>query len=71
MIFASKSFLNLNNLKISRPKVTKNLMNLPKKFCEFPPSIATTQNVLNNLIGANLNLACKVEIHKTSFFFLL
>ncbi len=32
----SKSTLSLNNLKISRPNVTKNLTNLPKKFCEFP-----------------------------------
>ncbi len=38
MISASKSTLNLNNLKILRPKVTKNLTNLHKKFCEFPPS---------------------------------
>ena len=26
----------LNNLKILRPKVKKNLMSLRKKFCEFP-----------------------------------
>jgi hypothetical protein len=38
MIFASKSTLSLKNLKILRPKVMKNLANLPKKFCEFPPS---------------------------------
>jgi len=37
MTSASKSNLNLSNLKILRPKVTKNLMNLSKKFCEFPP----------------------------------
>jgi len=37
MISASKSTLSLNNLKILRPKVTKNLTNLGKKFCEFPP----------------------------------
>ena len=29
--------LSLNNLKILWPKVTKNLMNLRKKFCESPP----------------------------------
>jgi len=34
MISASKSTLSLNNLNISRPKVTKNLTNLHKKFCE-------------------------------------
>ena len=33
----SKSTLSLNNLKILRPKVTKNLTNFRKKFCEFPP----------------------------------
>jgi len=32
-----KSALSLNNLKILRPKVTKNLTNLRKKFCESPP----------------------------------
>ena len=37
MIFASKSNLSPDNLKILRPKATKNLTNLPKKFCEFPP----------------------------------
>ncbi len=39
MIFASKSTLSLSNLKILRPKVTKNLMNLCKMFCEFPPRV--------------------------------
>jgi len=34
MISASKSTLSLNNLKILRPKVTKNLSNLHEKFCE-------------------------------------
>jgi len=37
MISASKTTLNLNNLKILRPKVAQNLTNLRKKFCEFPP----------------------------------
>jgi len=37
MISASKSTLSLNNLKILRPKVIKNLKNFCKKFCEFPP----------------------------------
>ncbi len=37
MISTSKSTLCLNNLKIIRPKVTKNLTNLHKKFCESPP----------------------------------
>jgi len=32
MIPASKSTLSLNNLKILRPKVTKNLTNLLKSF---------------------------------------
>jgi len=34
MISASKCTLSLNNLKILRPKVTKNLTNLQNKFCE-------------------------------------
>jgi len=38
MIFASKSTLSLNNFKILRPNVMKNLTNLRKKFSEFPPS---------------------------------
>jgi len=37
MISASKTTLNLNNLKILRPEVTKNIKYLRKKFCEFPP----------------------------------
>jgi len=37
MISASKSTLSLNNLKILRLKVTENLMNLLKMFCEYPP----------------------------------
>jgi len=36
MISTSKTTLRLNNLKILRPKVMKNLMNLLKKFFEFP-----------------------------------
>jgi len=36
MIFASKSTLSLKNLKILWPKDTKNLKNLPEKFCESP-----------------------------------
>ncbi len=41
MIFASKITLNLNTLNILGRKVTKNLKNLPKKFCEFPPGFAS------------------------------
>jgi len=36
LISASKTTFSLNNLKILRPKVTKNLTNLLEKFCEFP-----------------------------------
>jgi len=36
MIFASKTTLSQNNFKILRHKVTKNLTNLPRKFCESP-----------------------------------
>jgi len=37
MISASKTFFNHFNLKILRPKVTKNIKVLHKKFCEFRP----------------------------------
>ncbi len=50
MISASKSTLSLNNLKILRPKVTKNLNNLLKKFCEFTPRDTLVLNVLLELI---------------------
>jgi len=40
MISASKSTLSLNNLKMLRPKVTQNLTNFCKKFCESPPGVA-------------------------------
>jgi len=36
MISASRSTLSQNDLKMLRPKVKKNLTNLPKRFCEFP-----------------------------------
>jgi hypothetical protein len=39
MISAPKSNLSLKNIKILRPKVTKNLTNLLKKFCESPPCL--------------------------------
>jgi len=38
IISASKSTLSLNNLKILRHKVIKNLTNLRKKVCESPPA---------------------------------
>jgi len=37
MISASKAIFNYFNLKILRPKVTKNIKNFRKKFCEFWP----------------------------------
>ncbi len=37
MISASKTTFSHFNLKILRPKVTKNIKNLHKKFCEFSP----------------------------------
>jgi len=38
LIFASKTTFSHFNLKMLRPKVKKNVTNLPKKFCEFRPS---------------------------------
>ena len=34
MTYVSKTTFCLNNLKILRPKVTKNIKNLRKNFCE-------------------------------------
>jgi len=53
MISASKSTLSLNNIKILRPKVTKNLKNLRKKSCESPPrtpKVSITTTCLNFVI---------------------
>ncbi len=46
MISASKSTLDLNNLKILRPKVRINLTNLNKKFCESPPHAEEVVKIL-------------------------
>jgi len=35
---ASETTFSHYNLKILMPKVTKNITNFCKKFCEFPPS---------------------------------
>jgi len=51
MISALKSTLNLNNLKILRPKATKNLKDMCKKFCESPPSF--TGNESEKFVGKN------------------
>ncbi len=50
MTSASKSTLNLNNRKILRPKVTKNLTNLLKKFCEFRASCLTVTDLIPDYI---------------------
>jgi len=39
MICASKSTVSLNYIKFLGPKVTRNLTNLPKKFCESQPCL--------------------------------
>jgi len=45
MISASITTYSHYNLKILRPKVTKNIKNLSKKFCEFPPRSLRTINI--------------------------
>ena len=40
LTYVSKTTFCLKNLKILRPKVTKNLTNFHKKFCEFPHIIS-------------------------------
>jgi len=74
MISASKSTLSLNNLNILMPKVTKNLTNLRKKFCESPPCallcfLKSEQNSL--LIGrAGLDKKKqKINLNKKQSFF--
>jgi len=70
MISASKSTLSLNNLNILRPKVTKNLTNLPKKFCESPPRSLSRTRATKETININFflqNTSGKedaIEIHK-------
>ncbi len=59
MISASKTTFSHNNLKISRPKVTKNLTNLPKKFCKFRPG---TFSWLNINIGVSIS-ATYISMH--------
>jgi len=44
----SKSFLSLNNLKILRPKVSKNLTNFRRKFCESHPD--PKKNILVDVV---------------------
>ncbi len=59
MISSSKITLsqnNLNNFKILRPKVTKNLTNLRKKFCESPPR-SLNKIRKSNIIWEKLNIA--------------
>jgi len=57
MISASKSTLSLNNLKILRPKVTKNLTNLCKKFYESPPCGLDSRIIISaEMIATALNL---------------
>jgi len=51
--FASN--LNLKNLNILRSKVTKNLTNLLKKFCESPPWHAKYLGSLSLLVFVKLS----------------
>jgi len=50
MISASKTTFNLENLKILRPKFTKNLTNLLMTFCKFPP-IGIPRNFKRRVLG--------------------
>jgi len=47
MISASQTTYSHYNLKILRPKVTKNIKNLPEKFCECRPSRYLNKKELN------------------------
>jgi hypothetical protein len=67
MISASKTTFSHYNLNILRPKVTKNIKNLRKKFCEFRPrrqcyninlDLKTTKVALNSSTLHYLNSDC-------------
>jgi hypothetical protein len=53
MISASKTTFSHYNLKILRPKVTKNIKNLRKKFREFPPCIPNLNS--NGRVGTSFS----------------
>ncbi len=54
MISASKTTFSHYNLKIFRPKVTKNLTNLPQKFVTFDPRHTL---ILNLVTGTNIEVS--------------
>jgi len=45
---ASETTFSHFNLKILMPKVMKNITNLRKKFCEFPPRLQSWALVVSN-----------------------
>jgi hypothetical protein len=57
MISASKSTLSLNNIKILRPKVTKNITNWRKKFCESPPRSTCKETWYKKLFDVNVTMS--------------
>jgi len=59
LISALKTTYSHYNLKILRPKVKKNIKNLRKKFCEFPPW-ALRCNMCDPLICSKLSFNIKV-----------
>ncbi len=58
---ASKSTLSLNNLINLRVKVTKNLTNLTKKFCEFRPRSQISQNLITTIVMGGLWRILKIK----------
>jgi len=58
MISALNITLSHNNLNILRPEVTKNLTNLPKKFCESPPRLWNGWINFLNCSGKKFSLSC-------------
>jgi len=70
---ASKSTLSLNNLINLRAKVTKNLTNLPKKFCEFRPRSQISQNLITTIVMGGglwriLKIKCAPRISRAKSF---
>jgi len=75
MTCASKTTFSHYNLKILRLKVTKNIKNLLKKFCEFRPELgglglSNTQYArLTEIVGGNdLGLGIFMGAHQSIGF---
>jgi len=69
MISASKTTFSLKNLKILRPKNTKNVTNLLKKFCEFLPCYILDCMYTNTISNLSNKLKTILDFLKLNFFY--